>query len=439
MKHFLHKISLFTTAAMLSLASFAQNVEYKGINYILDEESKTAAVTYQGTNPEENNYKGEITLPTKFKYNDVYYRVTSIGEKAFYGCDSIEYINIGGLIETIGSQAFGNSGMSSLIIPEDVKTIAKDAFKGSNISLFLLGTFSDYSFLNNVSTSTGVFAPEASLQTIMDAWPGIAKSIETPYYMEILSSMTTIAFRLHKTEYYSLPNAVPFEFSSVITQGVEIFADPETGIYSRTNLAPGTSLQFVINYSVNYEDCNEILNLKATQPTIECTEAVTGFTTFTATITAQEEETYIATEKGIVINNTKYKADDNGKVEASNLSEETEYTAKPYAIYKGKTYYGEEFTFTTSSSTGIANTTAGSEPKVTLVNNSRNGSLEISVSCEGEATYSIVNITGQKESEGILAGENKANSISTAELSSGIYLINVSGNKINKTLKFIIK
>ena len=147
MKHFLHKISLFTTAAMLSLASFAQNVEYKGINYILDEESKTAAVTYQGTNPEENNYKGEITLPTKFKYNDVYYRVTSIGEKAFYGCDSIDYINIGGLIETIGSQAFGNSGMSSLIIPEDVKTIAEDAFKDSNIDLFLLGTFSNYSFL----------------------------------------------------------------------------------------------------------------------------------------------------------------------------------------------------------------------------------------------------------------------------------------------------
>ena len=86
MKHFLHKISLFTTAAMLSLASFAQNVEYKGINYILDEESKTAAVTYQGTNPEENNYKGEITLPTKFKYNDVYYRVTSIGETAFGSC-----------------------------------------------------------------------------------------------------------------------------------------------------------------------------------------------------------------------------------------------------------------------------------------------------------------------------------------------------------------
>ena len=439
MKQLLHRISLFTTAAMLALASYAQNVEYKGINYILDEGSKTASVTYQGTNPEENNYKGEITLPTKFKYNDVYYKVTSIGEKAFYGCDSIDFVNIGGLIETIGSQAFGNSGMSSLIIPEDVKTIAEDAFKGSNISLFLLGTFDNYSFLNNVSASTGVFAPEASLQTIMDAWPGLAKSIETPYYMEVLSSMTTIAFRLHKTEYYSLPNAAPFEFSSVITQGVEIFADPETGIYSRTNLAPGTSLQFVINYSVNYEDCNDILTLKSTQPGIECTEPATTATTFTATIIAQEEETYIATEKGIAIDNNKYKADENGKVEISGLSEETEYTAKPYAIYKGKTYYGEEFTFTTGSSTGIANTTAGSESKVTLVNNTRNGSLEISVNCEGEATYSIINITGQKETEGILAGENKPNSISTGELSSGIYLINVSSNKLNKTLKFVIK
>ena len=82
---------------------------------------------------------------------------------------------------------------------------------------------------------------------------------------------------------------------------------------------------------------------------------------------------------------------------------------------------------------------AGSEPSVTFKNEARSGYLEIFVSCEGEATYSVINITGQKEKEGVLMGENKANSISTAELSSGIYLINVNGKNINKTMKFVVK
>ena len=440
MKHVLHKISLFATAAMLSFASYAQNIEYEGINYILDHESKTATVTYQGSNPEDNNYKGEIDLPAKFKYDGTYYKVTSIGEKAFYGCDSIVYINIGGLIAEIGSEAFGNNSMSSLIIPEDVATIAEDAFKGSNISLFLLGTFDDYSFLNNVSTSNPVFVLESSMPEVKEVWQGEVKNLETPFYLEELSTMTTIEFRLHMTEYYSLPNSVPFEFSSVITQalGTGIVPDPETGIYKSDGLAPGASRDFVINYNVDGEDYSVMLWLSSSLPSIECSDIEKTATTFSATVTAQEEKSYIPTEKGVAINNKKYPADENGKVEIDNLTEETEYTVKPYAVYKNKTYYGDEFTFTTNSSTGIHSAVAGGEPKVTLKNKTRNGYLEIAINCEGEATYSIINITGQKEKDGVIMGDNKPNNINTSELSSGIYLIKVNGNKINKTLKFVI-
>ena len=45
----------------------------------------------------------------------------------------------------------------------------------------------------------------------------------------------------------------------------------------------------------------------------------------------------------------------------------------------------------------------------------------------------FINVTGQKEKEGVISGENKLNTINTSELSSGVYLINVNGNKINKT------
>ena len=76
MKHFLHKISLSLFAAMLTLSSYAQKIEYEGISYILDSDNQTATVTYQGSNPEENNYKGEIEIPGQLYYNDVDYSVT---------------------------------------------------------------------------------------------------------------------------------------------------------------------------------------------------------------------------------------------------------------------------------------------------------------------------------------------------------------------------
>ena len=442
MKHVLHKLSLLTTAAMFALASFAQGYEYDGINYILDHENKTAAVTYQGTNPEENNYEGEIDIPNKFKYEGTYYRVTSIGEKAFYGCDNIDYINIGPLVTKIGSQAFGNSGMSSLIIPDNDEpmSIADDAFKGSNISLFLLGSYESYSFLNSVSVGTPVFAPEAMLQEIMEAWPGMPKSIEVPYYLEDLSTMTAIAFRLRPAEYYSLPNGPEFEISSVImsAQGSGIQPD-ETGLYVCDGIAPETKRDFAINYSIDGMDYGDMLYLTSTKPAIECEGISNTTTSFTATVVAQEEGAYVVVEKGVSVNGKKYPADENGKVEVTNLSEDKEYTVKPYATYKTKTYYGTEFVITTNSSTGVADVVASSEPSVALSNNTRSGYLEVLVSCEGEAAYYIVNITGQKEKEGTLMGENKPNTISTAELSSGIYLINVNGNNINKTMKFVIK
>jgi hypothetical protein len=39
----------------------------------------------------------------------------------------------------------------------------------------------------------------------------------------------------------------------------------------------------------------------------------------------------------------------------------------------------------------------------------------------------------------MLEGDNKTNNIATDELSAGIYLLNISGEKINKTLKFVIR
>ena len=147
MKHLLHKITLMVAAVMLAISASAVKFEYKGVFYNLDLDSKTASVTYTGETPEGNTYSGEISIANKFKYEGEYYRVTSIGEKAFYGCDGIVYVKIGGLVTSIASQAFGNNSMKSLIIPSQVVTIAEDAFSGSSIDIFTPEALADYSFL----------------------------------------------------------------------------------------------------------------------------------------------------------------------------------------------------------------------------------------------------------------------------------------------------
>ena len=422
-------------AVMLAISASAVKFEYKGVFYNLDLDSKTASVTYTGEIPEGNTYSGEISITNKFKYEGEYYRVTSIGEKAFYGCDGIVYVKIGGLVDSIASQAFGNNSMKSLIIPSQVATIAEDAFSGSSIDIFTPEALADYSFLKGVSTSAKVFAPEASLEGIRALWGGTAKSIEPHYYLEDLSTMSEARFRLHKTEYYSLPDAEPFEFSSVITHGVEIFPNEE-GVYSWGNLSLGQLCEFQINYSLDYEDIGATEHIAA-KPFIQCEEAAVNAGVFTANIAAEENATYSPTEKGVYVDGTKYAADAAGKVTIDALAADAEYIAKPYAIYKGKTYYGAEFVISTKNATGISG--AAAEAKFTFNNFSKNGYIEVATTATGDASYFIMNITGQKEKEGVIEGDGKVNTVSTAELSSGIYLLNVSGAGITKTVKFVIK
>lgn len=422
-------------AVMLAISASAVKFEYKGVFYNLDLDSKTASVTYTGETPEGNTYSGEISITNKFKYEGEYYRVTSIGEKAFYGCDGIVYVKIGGLVTSIASQAFGNNSMKSLIIPSQVVTIAEDAFSGSSIDIFTPEALADYSFLKGVSTSAKVFAPEASLEGIRALWGGTAKSIDPHYYLEDLSTMSEARFRLHKTEYYSLPDAEPFEFSSVITHGVEIFPNEE-GVYSWGNLSLGQLCEFQINYSLDYEDIGATEHIAA-KPSIQCEEAAVNAGVFTANIAAEENATYSPTEKGVYVDGTKYAADAAGKVTIDALAADAEYIAKPYAIYKGKTYYGAEFVISTKNATGISG--AAAEAKFTFNNLSKNGYIEVATTAAGDVAYFIMNITGQKEKEGVIEGDGKVNTVSTAELSSGIYLLNVSGAGITKTVKFVIK
>ena len=77
-----------------------------GINYRLDEETKTAEVIEK-----KNGYEGDIIIPETVVLENISYRVTSIENCAIYECPSLKSVIIGNSVTCIGEEAFGHCPM----------------------------------------------------------------------------------------------------------------------------------------------------------------------------------------------------------------------------------------------------------------------------------------------------------------------------------------
>lgn len=73
------------------------------INYRLNEKTLTAEVTEKS-----GGYEGAIVIPETVVFNDVSYRVTTIGEWAFCDCKSLTSIIFQGTIEQWNEIDFGD-------------------------------------------------------------------------------------------------------------------------------------------------------------------------------------------------------------------------------------------------------------------------------------------------------------------------------------------
>ncbi|MDR1368889.1 MAG: leucine-rich repeat domain-containing protein, partial [Dysgonamonadaceae bacterium] len=80
-----------------------------------------------------NYYTGEITIPQSVEYDDDTYTVTAIGLSAFANrTHFLTSVVIPETVKTIGPQAFLNcTGLESIEIPNSVETIGEYAFNGS--------------------------------------------------------------------------------------------------------------------------------------------------------------------------------------------------------------------------------------------------------------------------------------------------------------------
>lgn len=98
---------------------------------IVDKKTSKVAVTYKGSVREHGvpNLRGRVVIPAKVRYNDVVYRVASIGQKAFAGADDMKSIVLPSGIDAIGDFAFeGCDSLSSVIFPSNPVMFGQGVF-----------------------------------------------------------------------------------------------------------------------------------------------------------------------------------------------------------------------------------------------------------------------------------------------------------------------
>ncbi len=80
-------------------------------------------------NDDYNSYSGSVTIPSTVTYGGSTYRVTRIGDRAFYNCAGLTSVTIPSSVTSIGSYVFSFcTGLTSLTIPSSVTYLGEAAF-----------------------------------------------------------------------------------------------------------------------------------------------------------------------------------------------------------------------------------------------------------------------------------------------------------------------
>ena len=120
-------MSTLLLSVFFAISASAYDVEVDRLYYNLNETEKTAEVTYKEL--EKASYSGSIEIPSSIVIKEVEYKISSIGDKAFFECSGLTSITIPNSVTRIGDYTFYScSGLTSITIPNSVTSIGDYAF-----------------------------------------------------------------------------------------------------------------------------------------------------------------------------------------------------------------------------------------------------------------------------------------------------------------------
>lgn len=143
----------------------------KGIKYCLDEENLTAEVI------QKKGYEGDIIIPEVVVFRKISYRVTTIGDGAFYGCSSLISIVIPDSVTSIGYRAFFEcSSLMSVSIGNSVTTIeAEDFYDCSSLTSITIPnsvTTIGYGAISYCTSLASIVIPDSVTSIVEGAFSG---------------------------------------------------------------------------------------------------------------------------------------------------------------------------------------------------------------------------------------------------------------------------